>query len=481
MSKTPYLELRNWQILTKKQQQLVAPLNLKLNLGEAFTIIGQTGSGKSLLAQAIMGDLPDELIAHGELICQGKKQSLSACKARWGRSWTMLPQEPVQALDPTMPLLSQVQEGYHFVAKQPKVTAKSLASQALSKLGLGKYFKFYPHQISGGMAQRAAFATATCGKVELVIADEPTKGLDVHNRQLVINLLCKARDEGAAVLTITHDLEVAAALGDRVMVMQQGNVVEEGTAVQVLSKPQSSYAQALQLATNWHGKSSLIDSNSTSQTQDINTTKPIVEFQNIALSRQGKTLISGINFTIHRGKVVGIVGPSGIGKSTLGDALCGLLTPSEGKIVWQPRVQESTLPRVVKLYQDPLSSFAEHVTIRTQLQDVIKKHNLNATRVPSLLKTLNLAPSLLDRPCTSVSGGELQRLAILRALLFSPDVIFADEVTSRLDPITQRITMDYLVSCCKENECALVMVSHDSGLINYYSEQIIDLTKHQKL
>ncbi|WP_410472634.1 ABC transporter ATP-binding protein [Faucicola mancuniensis] len=462
-------------VLTTDNHCLVEPISLTLEQGKNLTILGETGSGKSLLAQAIMGALPNGLVARGDVWLNHndkndsdnlEKLSEKQRQTHWGNYLAMLPQEPTLSLDPTMNIFWQTWESLFFVAKKDKTTAKTATKSALETLGLTKFTDYYPHELSGGMAQRASIAVATTGDASIVIADEPTKGLDEKNKQIVIALLQQIAKNGGTLLTITHDIDVAVALSDDIMVMKNGQLLEHGHAQTVINAPKSDYAKQLiaSAPSNWQTKEK-------EQLSD----EILLNVQDLTLTRGTRTLFAGLNFSLKKGEILGLVGDSGIGKSSLGDALCGLLKPKHGQIIWQNQPKRQ---QVLKLYQDPPSAFASHVPLQTLLDDVIDKHGLDRSRIPYLLQALKLNENLLKRSAQNVSGGELQRIAILRALLFNPVLLFADEVTNRLDPITQKETMDLLVEQCKLCNCTLVMVSHDSHLINHYAHQVIDLTAY---
>lgn len=457
----------NLAVFTKLGQNLVEPISLTLHKGQNVTILGETGSGKSLLAQAIMGALPDELVAQGDILIENQTLNKQQLRAYWGRRMAMLPQEPSRSLNPTMTMLDQVWESLFFVAKKDTNTSKQLAKEKIERLGLAKSADYYPHELSGGMAQRASFAIATSGGAYIVIADEPTKGLDEANKQAVITLLKNIAKEGGTLLTITHDIDVARSLShganDRVMVMKKGKLLEQGSGEQVLNHPTSDYAKQLIAAAphNWP-----------SQDRTVIQDSPLLTVQDLSLARGKRVLFKGLSFSLQKAEVLGVIGGSGIGKSSLGDTLCGLLKPASGTITWQ---QPPNRHQVLKLYQDPPAAFASHVPLQTLLNDVIKKHRLDASRVPVLLEQLKLDQQILTRNALNVSGGELQRVAILRALLFNPVLLFADEVTSRLDPITQKETLDLLVTQCKAQQCTLIMVSHDHHIMRHYCHQVIDL------
>ncbi|PJG86002.1 ABC transporter ATP-binding protein [Conservatibacter flavescens] len=445
-------------VKTVKGECLVEPMSFSIGRGQNLTILGETGSGKSLLAQSIMGCLAPELTATGEINIEGEM------KCQWGRQLAMLPQEPYRSLDPTMPIGKQIWESLYFVAGENKQIAQQKTQQKLTALGLNQFAQHYPHQISGGMAQRVAFAAAVSGGAYILIADEPTKGLDSHNKHAVIQMLQSISSQGGALLTITHDIDVAQQLGGDIMVMKQGKLLEQGKATQILSRPHSDYAKALIAAapTRWPAQHKISYS-------DTN----LLTVKELTLAREQHILFRGVNFSLKKGEILGVVGESGVGKSSLGDALCGLLAPKCGQITWHFLPQRH---QVLKLYQDPPAAFAPNVPLHILLNDVIKRHQLDSQRIPYLLEQLNLNPDILQRTAENVSGGELQRVAILRALLFQPVLLFADEATSRLDPITQKDTLDLLVEQCRLTHCALILVSHDHDLIQHYCHQVIDLT-----
>ncbi|MDO4429676.1 MAG: ATP-binding cassette domain-containing protein [Lonepinella koalarum] len=456
------------EVFTRQGVKLVEPISLSLGKGENLTILGETGSGKSLFAQAIMGALPEELVSKGEIKIEGKSLSPAELQAYWGRKLAMLPQEPTRSLDPTMNVANQTWESFYFVGRENRESALQKMQEKLTALGLANFTTHYPHQLSGGQAQRASFAMATSGGAYMLIADEPTKGLDAKNRQAVIDMLKQVAQSGGALLTITHDIEVAAQLGGRIMVMKKGQLLEQGEAEQLLHNPQSDYAKQLIVAAPYHWVAEV------KQHQGEET---LLKVENLSLARGKRTLFENLNFYLKRGEILGVVGDSGVGKSSLGDALCGLLTPKCGRISWQIVAKRH---QILKLYQDPPAAFAPNVNLQTLLDDVINKHKLDRQKIPYLLAQLKLSPEILQRTAENVSGGELQRVAILRALLFEPVLLFADEVTSRLDPITQKETMDLLVEQCREQQCALVIVSHDHDLVRHYCHQVIDLSNYSQ-
>lgn len=441
----------------------VQPLSFTLRAGQPFTLLGETGSGKSLLAQAVTGTLPAGLMASGRLHVDGHALPLASRPARalWGHRLGILPQEPWLALDPTMQAGKQVAESYRFLRGMKAIPARDAALRDLDALGVAAAADRLPQALSGGMAQRVAFAAARAGGAQIIVADEPTKGLDVARRDDVIALLLQAVRAGGALLTITHDIELARQIGGEVAVMRRGEIVERGSAQQVLTQPQHPYTQALLAAdpARWAARRPAAHGR-----------EVVLEAHNLSITRGGRQLFSQQSLRIHAGEVIGITGPSGCGKSSFGDILLGLLAPDSGDVV---RDRQLAAVKYQKIFQDPPSAFAPRVTLRQALSDVVKRHHLDGARITPLMARLKLRPLLLDRYPGEISGGELQRFALLRVLLLDPVFLFADEPTSRLDLLTQRQTIELLVGVAAEQNCALLVVSHDEALIDHISHRRI--------
>lgn len=434
---------------------LLEPISLELIQDQPLTILGQTGSGKSLLAQAIMGLLPEALSVSGEIEVFGKVMTIKERRALWGRVLVMLPQEPWHALNPLMKGVDQVKEVYQCVLGESRQEALTSTHQDLLQVGLDDSAHKRPDQLSGGMAQRLAIVAATAGGANMILADEPTKGLDVSRRDGIVRML-QSRSNLGSLLTITHDVVVARQLGGKLLVMKEGRVVEEGEALFLLNNPQACYTRDLIAAepSTWP---------EIAPTSRRSAAEDVLVVDQLAISRGNRTLFNGVSFSIKKGDVVGIVGDSGCGKSSLGDALLNLLPISAGSIT---RLNHYAKPHQwLKLYQDPPSAFSSSVSLGQLLDDLVVLHDIDKSRVAPLLDRLKLPNGILERNCLSVSGGELQRFAILRALLLDPVFLFADEPTSRLDPITAKEVTTLLVELASEANCAVLLVSHDAALI----------------
>jgi peptide/nickel transport system ATP-binding protein len=230
------------------QGRIVAPATLRVSPGVPLAILGETGSGKSLLAQAVMGTLPAGLHASGAIRLGPDElpaQDTEGRRALWGRTIAMLPQEPWAALDPTMPALPQVAEVPRFLAGLAWPAARQRAAAALEAVGLAPAERRYPFQLSGGMCQRIALAATRIAGAPVLLADEPTKGLDAALRDSVAALLAAEAARGATLLAITHDIALARALGGDLAVMLEGEIVEHGPAARVLAAPQHPYTRRL--------------------------------------------------------------------------------------------------------------------------------------------------------------------------------------------------------------------------------------------
>ncbi|MBW6392751.1 ABC transporter ATP-binding protein [Billgrantia antri] len=444
----------------------IAPFSCSLTPGGRLTLLGETGSGKSLLAQAIMGTLPKGLVAQGQLVIDGEAfdaADTTSRRALWGHRLALLPQEPWHALDPTMRAVSQIAESHHHVAGRDQRASLQAAWADLKELGLPEAGDKLPGELSGGMAQRVAFAAASAGGAPIVIADEPTKGLDAPRRDAVVELLARTPEAAGALLTITHDIDVARRLGGEVVILRQGQVVERGPAQQVLTHPQSEYGKRLLDAepSRWPAPAPLGECDMAA----------VVTANGLAKVRGGRELFRDLSLTVRPGEIVGVVGPSGCGKSTLGDMLLGVTRADEGEV---RRAAGHSLG-FQKLYQDPPAAFSPHWRLSRLLDDLVRRHRLNRSSIPPLMARLGLDENLLGRRPGEISGGELQRFAILRVLLLNPCFLFADEPTSRLDPITQRQTLALLVELARERRCGVMLVSHDPALIERICDRRITL------
>lgn len=435
---------------------LVAPVDFAVEPGRVLAIIGETGSGKSLIAQALFGLLPDRLTATGTMRIGDTAHVPSPHPALF-----LLPQEPMAALDPTMRVGAQIAE----MGGDPALAA---ASVDLDRAALRQY----PAALSGGMAQRALVAMAALSGAGVIVADEPTKNLDAARRDQVIALLRRLRDDGRALIVITHDLDVAA-LGDDVMVMRDGVVVEQGPATHVLAAPAHDYTRAYLAAHPRHW----------TNTTAAKAGERVAALRHVAFG-YGTMLFEDLNLHLQRGQIHALVGPSGVGKTTAGDVLLGLRRPMRGTVEWHGRdlwrmasgERSALRHRFQKLHQDPVGVFSRHRPIARAFADLaLVLADDPVPRLPALLDRLKLRPELLDRYPGEISGGEAQRLALARLLLLEPWVIVADEPTSRLDPPVQAETIGLLRDLVARERLAVLLISHDAAMVRAVADQVTEM------
>lgn len=448
------------------QSVIVHPISFEIPEGNVVNLVGETGSGKSLIAQAILGNLAGELSATGEIYIDEVEYLSQPNKRRqklWGKHLSLLPQEPWLSLNPTKRSSRQLSEVYRCVGRQQRKSAEQKADNDLERFGILSAKDKYPHQLSGGMAQRLVFCCTMAGGAEILIVDEPTKGLDSEQKQEVIAQLHGFLEGGGHLLVITHDVEVAEQLKGQTLVMKDGRIQERNQTENLFALPEQSYTKALIDAApkNW-----LVTPRSPP------TQNPCISCRGVSKTFFGNTLFKGADLDIHQGEIVGLYGPSGSGKSTLGDILLGLIPPDEGEV---KRSSEFKPYQYLKLYQDPPATFSPYHTLKSSLGDFMALHRLEQDRSDELLEKLNLDHAMLTRTPANISGGELQRLAILRALLLDPIFLFADEPTSRLDPLTQKETMTLMCEIVASRQCSMLLVSHDAYLLEKCCNRVVDL------
>lgn len=459
---SPFLQVSNLSIKSN-DVTLINNISFSLTNENPLIILGQTGSGKSLLLKFIMGTLDPKLHVTGQFFISGNEIPYKQRSSLWGKTLSILPQEPSQTLSPLMKGHAQISEVYRYVNKDERSLAQKKAHQSLENYGLGEHANKRPYELSGGMAQRLAMCITSAGHSDLLLVDEPSKGLDIARRdEMITHLKHRAKDGGLCV--VTHDIEVARGLGGSMIVIQKGELVEQGDTQIILGSPTHSYTKTLlaSVPERW-----------AQPHHQHKTSAPILSIRNLTLHRGNRCLFTNLNLRLHAGEVIGVVGKSGSGKSSLGDVILGLINTYSGTI--ERFSYEMKKPHWLKIFQDPIASLPSQVTLGQLLDDLILCHQINRQRIPDMMETLRLSPELLHLKPHQASGGELQRFSILRTLLLDPIFLFADEPTSRLDPVVAKEVSTMLITLAKKQGCGVLIVSHDPKLIQSLSDSVINI------
>lgn len=528
----PALEVSGLTI-SSADRVLVDRLKFRIHKGERVGLIGESGSGKSLTSLAVMGLLPESLSASGSVRIDGDERNLvglgEAQSARLrGRSMAMVFQEPMTALNPLMRVGQQIAEAMTIHGTQPnKPSAERRAVELLTDVGLPtpvETARAYPHQLSGGQRQRVVLAIALANDPALLVCDEPTTALDVTVQKQVLNLVLETvsrRDTG--MLFITHDLAVVGETCERVLVMNKGVVVEEGTIDKVFTRPEHPYTRGLLAASDLDAtdESGRLFTVSTAGTyvpgrslQRMDRREPttgtahgmtpatVVKAENITkqykrsrtslfVPAQAVDALKGVSFQIEAGQRFGIVGESGSGKSTLLRILSGLDEPTSGHIdVVGRRLNGARKADLAELrrnlqivFQDPMGS----LNPRMAVGDIIAEPLLNAANLESgvamgkqeqrelvaeMVAAVGLPKDSVDRYPHQFSGGQRQRISIARALVCRPRILVADEPVSALDVSVRAQVLNLLADLVEEYKLTLIFVSHDLHVVRYLCDQV---------
>jgi peptide/nickel transport system ATP-binding protein len=463
--------------------------------GEVLALVGESGSGKSVTALSLMGLAggADATVTGSARLDGTELLSASEPVVRRlrGSELAMVFQDPLSALNPVMRVGDQVAEQIVAHGDGTRVDAQARAVGLLRRVGLPRpddLARSYPHELSGGMRQRAMIAMAISCEPKLLIADEPTTALDVTVQAQVLDLIRELRDEtGIAVLLITHDFGVVAQLADRVAVMHAGRLVEQGTAAEVLGSPRDAYTRSLlQAVPRLDGP--VPDG-------PAGTAPPLIELEAVEVRygarrglagrrTDGVRAVDGVTLAIHEGEAVGLVGESGSGKTTLARAAVRLIEPTAGSIRFAGgditsvgrRALRAVRSDVQIVFQDPRGSLNPRRRVRDTLALPLRLNGTPmegiARRVTDLLESVGLAPEYGDRWPHELSGGQAQRIGIARALAREPRLLVLDEPVSALDVSVQARILDLLADLRRERGLTYLLVSHDLGVVRQVCDRV---------
>ncbi|YCQ24712.1 ABC transporter ATP-binding protein [Arthrobacter sp. Z4-13] len=463
-------------------KDLLSGVSLSVDPGEFVALVGSSGSGKTLTAMSCLQLLPPSLgitggsVRLGDLdLTRASEQELNSVR---GGRLGMLFQQPKRMFNPNRTIEQHLKEPLRLHAGLRGTKARSKALELLDEVGFAdpvKGIRAYPHQLSGGMAQRAMTALALAGRPGMLLADEPTSALDkVLERQILQLLDRERRERGLGVLYITHNIASVAAFADRVLVMNSGSIVEAGPAGALLTRPRTAYTRELLAAARLAPES---------RRRPPSRERDILVLQGVGKHfgprrKLGHAALQDVSLTLRRGEILGVLGQSGSGKSTLAKAIVGLDTASTGTITRQldaagPR--EATAVQLV--FQEPHGAFDPRMTLRTSLQAPLRAHHdlspeHRDERITAAMAEVELDAALLDKRPGQCSGGQLQRATIARALLLEPQVLICDEATSALDALTQRTILNLLLRLQRERNLSLIVISHDMDVVRYMCDRV---------
>jgi peptide/nickel transport system ATP-binding protein len=473
----------------------VAGVSLDIRKGEILCIVGESGSGKSMMGKAILGLLPGPHVraVSGQIQFEGRnlfELSQDEMRAVRGRRIAMIFQEPMTALNPLMPVGRQIDEILEIHTNFPPARRRERVLDLIRDVHLpdpARMVESYPHQLSGGQRQRIVIAMALALEPGLIIADEPTTALDVTTQAQILHLIKELqRAHGTAVLFITHDFGVVAEIADRVAVMRHGEVVEQGTAADVLGAPQADYTKALIAAVPGlkpRRREADADPDILLRVTNLEKTYRVSSGFFGGAVREVRAA-KKVSLELKRGSSLALVGESGSGKTTLARCIIGLESVDSGtieldgeRISGRSRAQLRPYRKHIQMvFQDPYASLnprqrvGDIVALGPMLNGISREQALAEAR--ELLRLVGLKPEAIDRYPHEFSGGQRQRIGIARALAVKPKMIVADEPVSALDVSVQKQVLELLNELRKSFGLSMLFITHDLRVAATVCEEI---------
>ncbi|MDO4278343.1 MAG: ABC transporter ATP-binding protein [Lachnoclostridium edouardi] len=480
-----------------REEVRIGPIDLNVHPGEIVAVIGSSGTGKSTFLKALLQFLPEKSKVQGTVSFCDEEGELELTGLRkkqmekqvYGKKAVMIFQETDRLLDPSMTVGHQLEEGLICSGQAGKKQAFLAAEALLEQMGMKKeegFGKRYPHQISGGQRQRAAIALALTGNPKLLICDESTSALDSGTERDIFNMLkTYSREKNMAVLFAVHDLKEAKK-ADRVIVIEEGRIVEEGKADQVLLSPESSYTKKLlQAAFDMEaGQISL-------QAEGLQDTEVLLKIRNLKqhFKEKGKLIkaVDGVCLDIKKGEIYGLIGSSGAGKSTLGKTLMLMYPSAQGKIIFEGKEynfsskkqeKKEYYKKVAMVFQDTASSLNPSRKVEDLVAQALDIQKLYATKeerrqkVKKALEAVGLSEEIAGCYPHEISGGQRQRVGIARAIVAEPKLIIVDEGVSALDPKLQKQIAMVLGDLREKTGISVLFISHDLPVVSHICDRI---------
>ncbi|MGI8305825.1 dipeptide ABC transporter ATP-binding protein [Saccharopolyspora hattusasensis] len=469
------LEVAGLEVAFGRDEPVVRDVSFSIGDGECLALVGESGSGKSVTARALLGLAGERARVRATTLRVGGKDVAGFAEKDWqrlrGRDIGMVLQDALVSLDPLRRIEDEVAEALTLHEKTAPAEVRRRVLEVLGEVGIpdpATRARQYPHQLSGGLRQRALIASALVAEPGLMIADEPTTALDVLVQHQILDLLGKIKEQGRGLLLISHDLAVVARLADRIAVMRHGQIVEIGPTQRILDHPEHPYTRLLlDIARGQRNERPVQAGGDT-----------VLEVENVTKSYGDRRAVDGVSLTLRAGETLGLAGESGSGKSTLTRLVLALSEPDSGRVrlageEWSTvpeRARRSRRRRIQLIQQDPHAAFDPRHTVGRIIAEGVVGRRRRRGRVAELMDLVGLDPALVGRRPHQLSGGQRQRVAIARALAPEPEVLACDESVSALDVSVQAQVLDLLTHLQQKLGVALLFITHDLTVV----EQICD-------